>query len=247
VQYILLNTTRPPFSDRAVREAFSLGIDRATLNKVGFDGQSVVMTSVFRPGVGQEVVPIQSTNVEQAKSVLDAAGWRAGSDGIRVKDGRRLTVNLLSYPQRADLTPMALSIQAQLKPLGFDVQVNQVQDITKALEGGDFDASMYSVNLLPTGDPLYAYNQTLVKGGDWNYGKFANAQLDAVVEQLRGETDPAKRQALSKQVQEIMKAEVPIVYLVAYPRVFAFKQAKVRNFTAHPSDLYLLDGKIAVQ
>jgi peptide/nickel transport system substrate-binding protein len=247
VQYVMLNHDRPPFNDRAVREAFSLGIDRNVLNAIGFDDQGVVMTSIFRPGVGQEVVAAQATDINRAKSVLDAAGWVAGSDGVRVKDGRRLAIMLLSYPQRADLTPMATSIQSQLRPLGFDVQTQQVQDSAKALQGGDWDASMYSVNLLPAGDPLYAFNQTLVAGGDWNFGKYASPQMQATVERMRGETDPARRQALSREAQELIKADTPNAYLVASPLIYAYRKGKVRNFTPHPSDLYLIDNKISVQ
>jgi peptide/nickel transport system substrate-binding protein len=166
---------------------------------------------------------------------------------VRVKDGRRLAIMLLSYPQRADLTPMATSIQSQLRPLGFDVQTQQVQDSAKALQGGDWDASMYSVNLLPAGDPLYAFNQTLVAGGDWNFGKYASPQMQATVERMRGETDPARRQALSREAQELIKADTPNAYLVASPLIYAYRKGKVRNFTPHPSDLYLIDNKISVQ
>jgi peptide/nickel transport system substrate-binding protein len=247
VQYTVFNHTRPPFNDRAVREAFSLGVDRNVLNQIGFDGQSAAMSGIFRQGVGQEVVAAQGTDVNRAKSVLDAAGWSVGSDGVRVKDGRRLTLTLISYPQRADLTPMATSIQAQLKPLGFDIQFQQVQDITKALEGSDWDAAMYSVNLLPTGDPLYAFNQTLVAGGDWNYGKYTSAQMNATIERMRGEIDPARRQALSREAQEIIKTDTPNAYLVASPLIFAYKKEKVLNFTPHPSDTYLIDNRIAVR
>jgi peptide/nickel transport system substrate-binding protein len=191
MQYMILNHSKPVFSERAVREAVSLGIDRGTLNKVGFDGQSKPATTIFPSVPGIELVQAQSTDVARARQLLDGAGWTAGSDGIRTKGGQRLAFTLITYPQRADLTPMAVSIQSQLKAIGFDVKLETVQDIAKALEG-DFDAGMYSLGTLPTGDPFYAYSVELVTRGQFNFGKYSNPQLDALVAQLQAEVDQVR-------------------------------------------------------
>jgi peptide/nickel transport system substrate-binding protein len=246
-QYVLFNHTRPPFDDRAVREAFSLGIDRNTLNKVAQDGQGRVLAGIFPPVPGIDAVAVQSTDLNRARQVLDQAGWMPGSDGVRAKDGRRLAVTLYSYPQRADLTPMAVSIQAQLKPLGFDIRIEQTQDITKTLQGGDFEAAMYSFNVLATADPLYGLGNELGTGGGQNFGKYANAQIDQILTRMRDELDPGRRNALSREAQELTRADVPNAYLVAPPLIYAYRKGKVRNFTPHPIDIYLLDGKVAVQ
>lgn len=247
MQYMIMNLSRLPFSDRAVREATSLAIDRSTLNKVGFDGISAPATGILPPLPGVDVVQTQGTDVARARQLLDQAGWVPGGDGVRVKDGRRLALTLYSYPQRADLTPMAISIQSQLKALGYEVQTMQAQDSTKQLESGDWDGATYSVNLLPTGDPLYAYNQTLVKGGDWNFGKYDNPRVNDLVAQMRVEVDAAKRQALSRQIQEAVKADPTNAYLVASPLIFAYKKDKVRNFVPHPSDTYFITPTMSVQ
>jgi peptide/nickel transport system substrate-binding protein len=246
VQYVILNHTKPIFTDRAVREAMSLAIDRTVLNQVGFDGRSKPVASIFPSVEGLEVVQAQTTDAGKARQILDQAGWAAGSDGVRSKDGHRLSFTLISYPQRGDLTPMAVSIQSQLKALGFDVEIQQVQDIGKALEG-DFDAAMYSIGMLPTGDPYYAISTTLTTRGQFNFGKFSNAQIDALAAQLQAEPDAVKRQTLSRQVQEVIKADVPDIYLMMSPLVYAYNKSKVKNLTLHPVDLYLIDNKLSVQ
>jgi len=246
MQYLIINHTKPVFADRAVREAMSLGIDRNALNKVGFDGQSKPAVSIFPSLQGLEIVQAQSTDVARARQLLDQAGWTPGGDGVRTRGGQRLAFTLVTYPQRADLTPMAVSIQSQLKALGFDVQIQQVQDITQTLVG-DFDAAMYSLGVLPTGDPFYAIGTTLVTGGQFNFGGYSNPQIDALAAQMQGELGPAKRQAISRQVQEVIKADVPNLYLVASPLAVAYKKDKVKNLTLHPNDVYLIDNKLAVQ
>src|SRR5262249_33703796 len=122
---INLNVNRPPFNDRAVREAFALGIDRTVLNTVGLDGKGTPLTTMFPPISGYDVIPLQGLDVTRAKQLLDDAGWKPGADGVRAKGADRLAFTLLSYPGRADLTPYAVSMQSQLKPLGFALEVKE--------------------------------------------------------------------------------------------------------------------------
>jgi peptide/nickel transport system substrate-binding protein len=246
VHSVILNTARPPFADRALREATSLAIDRAQLNTVGLDGLGAPATSLFPRGAGQETADIQVTDVEKAKRLLDEAGWKIGPDGVRVKDGQRLSFTLYSYPGRAEMTPIAVSIQGQLKPLGYDITTHVVQDLTGQIKDGNFDAAMYSMNAAITGDPQYAYAVSLVKGGAFNHGRYSNPQLETLVEQLRAESDPPKRQAISLQAQEILRTDTPNLYLVAAPIVVAYKKGKVQSFAIHPNDIYFVDGVLAV-
>ncbi len=64
---------------------------------------------------------------------------------------------------------------------------------------------------------------------------------------MQTEPDPAKRQALSRQVQGVIRADVPDIYLVTSPLVYAYNKSKVKNLTLHPVDLYLIDNKLSVR
>ncbi len=85
----------PILSDRAVRRALSMAIDRELLVEVGY-GQAgrpvcnVVPAPAIYASAGNEDCLVQ--DVEGAKRVLDEAGWRPGPDGIRRKDGMRLSI-----------------------------------------------------------------------------------------------------------------------------------------------------------
>lgn len=80
-----------------------------------------------------------------------------------------------------------------------------------------------------------------MQGGTYNYGGYSNAQVEALVDKLRGEADPTQRQTISRQVQELVKSEVPNIYLAAPPIITAARKGKVRGFTPHPDDLYFID------
>lgn len=243
---INLNVNRLPFSDRAVRQAWALGIDRTALNTIGLDGKGVPATTLFPTISGYDTIPMQNTDINAAKQVLDDAGWKIGTDGVRAKDGNRLAFTLITYPGRADLTPYAVSMQSQLKPLGFALQVKEVQNIGDATKDGNFDAAMKSNNTLPTGNPLYEYNRLIGKGGGDNAGNYLNPQVEDLLAQMRLELDPSKATALSRQVQEIIKADVPVILLTVTPITYAFRKGKVNGYTPHPNDSYFLNTTVSV-
>ena|GEM_PF-1011668 len=241
----LLNVHRPPFDDLAARKAFALGIDRDALVKGVLLGAGVPMRGTFPPGFGVDVVETQTYDPAQAKQLLDQAGWQMGSDGVRVKNGNRLSFTALTYPGRPELKPLSIAIQSQLKPLGFEVKPQEVQSISAATKSGDFGAAFASAMTLPTADPQYFYDFAYVTNGGFNLGKYSNPQLDALVMQLRGEIDPQKRADFSKQIQQLLGQDVPAVYMVSK----TFKTGYVKKFSGyvpHPIDEYLIttDWKI---
>lgn len=243
----VFNTKRPPFSDRSVREATALAIDREALLTIALDGLGAVAAGIFPPNVGVSVVSAQMTDVQRAKQLLDAVGWAMGSDSVRVKDGKRLAFTLFSYSGFGNLTTQAEAIAGQLRPLGYEIQVQEVPNAPTRTKGGDFDAAMVGFNTLVTGDdPLYMFNVALATGGLFNLGGYSSPRIDALLAQLRAESDAAKRTALSLQVQEIAKGDVPLVYLDSPPLVDALNKDKVQNFIPNPNDLYLMDSTVSV-
>jgi peptide/nickel transport system substrate-binding protein len=244
MHYMILNNTRAPFDDRAVREAVSLAIDRQQLVQATLDGQGVAASNTYPPSIGLEIVPAQATDVARAQTLLDAAGWKAGADGARQKDGRPLELLLYSYPGRPELTAMATAIQAQLKTVGVSVKVEEVQDIVKTIEKGEFQASMFSVGVQT--DPQYMPGVTLIKGGSFNYGGYQNEQVEALFATLTTEADIAKRNALATQIQEVVKTDTPNIYLAVPPLITAYRKGSVSNFTPHPSDLYLITHQVGI-
>ena len=243
---INLNVNRLPFSDRAVRAAMALGIDRDQLNTVGLNGTGTPSVGMFPPSTGYQTLPLQGTDMNQAGQLLDGAGWAMGSDGVRAKDGKPLAFTVYSYPGRAELTPYAVSIQSQLKPLGFRIDVKEVQNVADVTKTGDWDAAMKSNNTITTGDPLYEYNRLLRTGGGDNAGKYSSPQLDGLLDQMSQASDPATAQSLSMQVQQIVHDEVPMIFLVALPVTTAYRKGFVQGYVPNPSDAYLITRDMSV-
>lgn len=244
VHYLVFNVNRPPFNDRAVREATTLALDRGPLNAVALDGKGTIATGMFPVNIGFDVVPMQGTDVNGAKQLLDGAGWKPGADGVRVKDGKRLAFPIYTFNGRPELTPLGIGIQDQLKRLGYDIPSVQTLDQASFRKAtaptGDWDVAIYSNDTIPSGDPLYCFNRLVAKGGGNNLANYSNPQIERLLDQLRIEIDPMKRQTISRQVQEIVKADVPAAFLVIPPIVTAFKRGLLHGYMPHPSDAFFI-------
>ncbi|GAA2888245.1 ABC transporter substrate-binding protein [Streptosporangium fragile] len=144
------HTEGRPGADAGVRKALAMAMDRSALGKVSSAGLgrplTTLVTSDPPPCTGRpvdDVVPAH--DVEGAKAALDALGWKPGADGVREKDGKRLTVSLL-YPTRdgASLASAVELLAQQWKAVGVEVTPKpaagaQVTDVL--FKTRDFDVS----------------------------------------------------------------------------------------------------------
>jgi peptide/nickel transport system substrate-binding protein len=180
-------------SQPAVREAISLALNRAELTTLYGSGFEVG-TSL----IGPETMPYYVDESEwvvfdpaKAAQVLEAAGWVLGDDGIRVKDGERLSVGVL-----VALTEQQELLQEQLKAVGIEYLIRSLDTAaqTAVLADGDYD--------------FYVWNMTradpdVLRGifGSWGEGKGQNAswavpsEADGFLIAQAGDVDPVQRQA----------------------------------------------------
>ncbi|MGB3327626.1 MAG: ABC transporter substrate-binding protein [Thermomicrobiales bacterium] len=247
IEMLSLNLQRPIFADVAVRQAFSLGIDRDTLNLVGLDGQGEAARSLFPSTTGYPTVDFLKQDTTQAASLLDAAGWVAGTDGVRAKGDQRLSFTIHATTVRAEQVPVSVSIQNQLQALGFEIQVKEVKSINDTLASGDWDAVMKANNTIASGSPIFEYNRLLLPGGGDNVNGYDNPKLTDLVAQMRKESDAGKRDDLSRQIQTIFSEDLPVVPLLALPITIAYRSDKIAPIDTNPNDYYLVttDLKLA--
>jgi peptide/nickel transport system substrate-binding protein len=138
-------------ADQAMRRALTQALDLGQVAKVlSRDGSAPVtgmVTATPRPCDGDSVTGrIPGFDVAAAKAALDAAGWKPGADGIRVKDGKRLALTAI-YPAQAGgtMTPAAELMQQGWKNVGVDVTLKGLDSagINQAIFAtGEWDISM---------------------------------------------------------------------------------------------------------
>ena len=192
------------YADPAVRRALFAAIDYRALAEDVLDGQAAIAESVFGPSF-PFAIKTQVTDLDEAASLLDEAGWVLNGDGVRERDGESLTLRLLSYPQQPDSNTIAVALQSQLGEVGFAVEVTEVPDLTAAREGDEWDAAIVGDSLMSFSlSPEDGLRSDLVTGGDQNYMQVSNAELDQLVATLSTTFDEAVRNELLVKIQNVI-------------------------------------------
>ncbi|MCW3475933.1 ABC transporter substrate-binding protein [Limobrevibacterium gyesilva] len=205
---LMLNTSHGILQDPNVRKAFIMGIDRAGLSDDLFFGLVKPVygplskaTPAYWPGV-EKYYPYDP---KKAAALLDEAGWKPGPDGVRVKNGQRLTA---MYQPAAPLEPdTAVAVQAELKRIGFDIRIEIItfakredlimnnQDEIQPLRWISGDPSCLEVMFHSRNIPAPGF-------GKFNYAHLNDKELDSLLERAAGAANPAQRDTLYGEAQK---------------------------------------------
>ncbi|GIH20163.1 peptide ABC transporter permease [Rugosimonospora africana] len=210
-----LNNSRPLLRDPAVRRAILLAIDRRQIADTVFPTTSKPATSILA-----STTPYYTNlsaqvrfDATEAKSALDGDGWRPGDDGIRVKDGSRLTLTVDWFANAATNQPSLELIQQQLKAVGVEITLRElpIAQVTQVQQSGDFDVLWGN---LTRADPDIL--RTLYSTRLANTYRLPASTLDAVLDDQAATADTVKRQQLVTQAQQLIAQNayaIPVVEL----------------------------------
>ena len=98
----------------------------------------------------------------------------------------------------------------------------------------------------PTGDPEYWFTVFAVSTATKNQGKYQNAKLDALEQQLSLEFDPARRAELALQMQQIVLDDHAFVFC-SFLKMGMISKANVKNYTSHACDYYQVTADLDVE
>jgi peptide/nickel transport system substrate-binding protein len=136
---------KPVSKDEAIREAVNMAVDKQAIAKAIFFGKGEALPSLLNPAVldydKSSAAKMPKHDPAGAIKLLEAAGWKPGSDGIREKDGQKASFTV--YGIRNDVNPrISEAMQADLRKVGIDMKI-QLWDATVAwgkLATQEFDA-----------------------------------------------------------------------------------------------------------
>lgn len=234
---LYLNEKYGVFADQNVRQAFSRAIDVDTAVQEIFFGQYPRAWSILgatTPGYDASLENSWPFNPAEANALLDAAGWTGrDADGIRTKDGQRLTARWIAWtPVPDDRAALANAIQSDLKAVGFDLQ-------REVLEPGAYN-EQYGPKTFDLTDWGFSgvdpdlLRSHLATDGFQNASQVSDPALDALLEQGASTTDQAERNAVYAQVQQWNLEHAAIVPLYS-PALISAVRPDVTGLTF---DLY---------
>lgn len=224
------NASRPILADAKVRQAVQKGIDRPELTTTVLSPKYRPATSVLAavtPGYTDFSAAL-GYDPAGAKRLLDEAGWVSGADGIRVKDGRRLSLDVIFAPAFNASQSVLELVQQQLRKIGVDLRLRKLAagDQNVAVNSGDFDFTYYN---LTRSDPDVLRVLFSTHGG--NRGRLPAGPQDAALDQQAQLVDQAAR---FRQVTEAQRQLIDLGYAVPL-----FELAQVHGFTGKVQDVVL--------
>lgn len=219
---LFFNLRTPEFANVEVRRALDLAIDRERILRGPLDD---------RAELGFGPVPITSWaygpptpvyDPEEAKRLLDQAGWdEIGDDGVRQRGGARLSFSLLVNDDDPERVAVAHEIVAQLQEVGVQVTVQAIPpaDVAHALATRQYSAALFGWHS-PTGDPdCYQLWHSSFSDDGLNFTGLRDQEIDRLLSDARRESDPGTRAAMYHEFQQRFADQVPAIVLY-YPRYY---------------------------
>ena len=240
-----LNTAQAPFDDKLVREAFIAAADVNPGIETLFEGtteRSYSALSSVEP-LGLQSPDAYKTDPERANELLDEAGWgEKNADGIRVKDGKPLTVRFPVTGAQSTQTEQALfeQIQASAREVGFDVQITLLDLGAWYGALGAHEYELVSAPYTKIGPDvlrfLYHSDATVPAPSGYfaNHSMIANPELDKLLDAIGSEQDPEARAAAAKAAQQFIADEQIILPIYDQQNHFLYR-ADLQNFAALPT------------
>jgi peptide/nickel transport system substrate-binding protein len=242
-----LVTKHPTLSDPAVREALTHLVDKDSVQKFIY-GRTGIATANFVNN--PEKFTSKNTkfefNVDKANAILDKAGWKKGSDGIREKDGKKLKYVFQTSINQPRQKTQAIIKQACQKA-GIDIEVKAVtasvffsSDVANPDTYPHFycDLQMYTTTQTQP-DPEQFMNQfcsweAATKANKWqgrNITRWQSKEYDDTYKAAQAELDPVKRAALLIKCNDLVIANQVVIPVVARPGAAALNNKVTANIS----------------
>lgn len=218
----------PMGTDKRVRQAFQLALDREVINEVVGGGIFDPAQQPFPPASPfySDKFPLVKRDVAKARALLK----EAGHDRVRVE---------FLFGNNTTSAAIAEMIQAMVAEAGFDLALRPTEfaAMQKEAQGGNFDIMMigWSGRVDPDGN-IHTF---VTCKGALNDGRYCNPAVDKLLDEARTVPATEPRKALYDQAQVVLQDELPAMYVYYQPWPFALGK-KVQGFTPYPDGMIRL-------
>jgi peptide/nickel transport system substrate-binding protein len=232
-----MKTKHPFLLDPAVRQALNLIVDRGAVQEQIY-GRTGIATANFlnEPKRFASKATKWEFNADKASQILEAAGWKKGSDGIRTKDGKKLkmvystSINALRQKTQQVVKQVATKVGIDMEIKSVTASVYFSSDVANPDTYTHFytDIQMYTTTMTQP-DPELFMNQftsweIASKENKWqgrNITRWKSDEYDKLFRSAESELDPVKRAALFIKMNELVIQNVVVIPVVFRPRVAA--------------------------
>ena len=223
--FICWNTARPPFADARVRRALTMAIDRdaiieALLPGTGRPCTGPVLSFLWAHDPSLRPLPYDP---DAARALLKESGWEdRDGDGLLDRDGRPFRFDLETNQGSRLRADVAQMVAEQLRRIGIEAtpRVYEFGAFIDRHEKHDFDAFVGSWRESTKVDLKSAFHSASREGG-YDYGMYANVELDAVIDRARATATTEAARVLWFKAQAIIASDQPYTFLFERDRMNA--------------------------
>ncbi len=211
---IHMRVDQPPFDDKRVRQALALALDRPTVITGLWNGKAQLANDhpIFKMYPSSDTtVPQRAADLNQAKSLLAAAGKAAG-----------FAVTL--YTEKVQEIPdLAALLQAAGKQIGINITLN-ITDSGTYYDKYWLDSPLGITDYGHRGVPNTFLSAPLLSTGTWNAAHFANSTYDSLYQQYVKAIDLTSQKTVTGQIEKLLLDETPLIIPYNYDHLTAVKK-----------------------
>ena len=232
----------PAVLDSKFRNALGYAIDKKQVIEKAYQGLAKPAESIIPDGSPWQWKPSKDEqytfDLAKAGDLLDAAGYKLGSDGKRLRpDGKPVgTLRLLARSDAAMSVPTLNLFKEWIAKLGLDSTVTPVSSdkLGTIILDGTFDIYEWGWSLDPDPDSMMSYLTCGARGGlsdSW----YCDKSYDAMYEAQNSELDATKRKAILDEMQEKLYLEAPYLLTTYHTVGEAYRTDRFEGFKAQPA------------
>jgi peptide/nickel transport system substrate-binding protein len=203
-------------SNKAVRQALMYAVDRqGIVDAVYFTYGAKLANSPILPeswAYNPNTTPKYTLDAAKAASMLDAEGWKKGSNGIREKDGVPMKLEITTLANNANYGGISQVLQQAWMQLGLQISIKAVplaQLVSAGYTSRDFDVLVLGVNVNVDPDESNLWHSRNAVPGGQNIASYSNPTVDKILDDAAGELDQSKRKQLYYQLQKTIMDDLP--------------------------------------
>jgi oligopeptide transport system substrate-binding protein len=228
LQYIGFNTSKPPFDDPYVRQAFCLAVDREKIIRI-IQKDMVSMANgiipIGMPGYNKDLTGIGYDPV-RARELLGKSKYSAGLPHITVTAAGLGGVDVEDY--------LGAIIQDWKVNLGADVSVRLLEtNVYQYNLRGEADEMFAMGWVADYPDPQNFLYTLFYSGSEYNYSHFSNKELDGLLDKAAVEADYDKRTGLYQEAEKIIVDQAPVMPLW-FGKNYTLVNHRVHNYDIDP-------------
>ena len=224
---MFINQTVSPLNQLPVRQAMAYAVNRPRVSLIGEYGyeppsnQTSIVTPTFSAWLDRPLLAKYNYGYNPAKamSILKAAGYKKGSNGVFAKDGKQLSFTIINIGGNSDWVAAVQVVQSELAAVGIKISPDN-------LSGTDFDNDLYTGNYqlayqneVGGPSPYYELRQLLYSANSapigklaaTNWERYSSPSTDKLIDEYAATTSTAVQHSIVDQLEQVMLADVPVI------------------------------------